>query len=78
GTGLLAQWTARALERIGFQVVAPNVQTPACVQVGEQRWQVITPHGRTEFASLADLIDFVKQPQRIDNAAATNSFIIDN
>ncbi|MDQ3250199.1 MAG: ABC transporter ATP-binding protein, partial [Chloroflexota bacterium] len=41
-TGLLAQWTARALERIGFQVVAPDAQAPACVQVGDQRWQVIT------------------------------------
>jgi len=62
GENLLAQWTGRALERIGFAVVRGGDDLPVCVEVGATNWRVKEPRGQREFSSLADLLSFLKQP----------------
>jgi iron complex transport system ATP-binding protein len=64
GEGERALWTARALERIGFEVV-PNhqnlsFQVHIIGQNGSTRWQTITPKAQDEHDSLADLIAHLK------------------
>jgi iron complex transport system ATP-binding protein len=60
GDGEKALWTTRALERIGFEVVADNRTLPFQVHIigqnGTTRWQTITPKAHDEHATLADLI----------------------
>jgi iron complex transport system ATP-binding protein len=65
GQGLVAAWTARALERIGYKVV--NTASTADdrllrASVADDRWQLQTPRGAEEFASLAAFIERVRQP----------------
>ena len=62
GEGLLSQWTARALERIGFAVVRDDDNLPVCVEVGTTEWRVKNQQGQKEFTVLADLLSFLKQP----------------
>ncbi|MCB0081693.1 MAG: hypothetical protein KDE47_12210, partial [Caldilineaceae bacterium] len=60
GGGDKALWTARALERIGFEVVHGNHQLPFHIQItgqnGSTRWQATTPNTQGEFGSLGELI----------------------
>ncbi len=60
GEGENALWTARALERIGFEVVADNRTLPFQVHIigqnGTTRWQTITPKTQYEHHSLTDVI----------------------
>lgn len=56
---LRMHWTARALERIGFQVLPDDSEQPYQVIVNGG-WQVITPSGKREFATLSEVIEYVK------------------
>ncbi|MBV7330440.1 ATP-binding cassette domain-containing protein [Chloroflexi bacterium TSY] len=60
GKGESTFWTARALERIGFEVVRDDRRQPFQVLVltqnGTTRWKTIAPKGDHEHASLAELI----------------------
>jgi len=62
GDGLLAQWTARALERIGYQVVGSEGVASIHISVGDNNWRVTNGPRQAEYGSLAALIDAVKQP----------------
>lgn len=63
GEGLLVQWTARALERIGFEVVRDlGMSLPVTVEVDASRWRVKGQGGPQEFTSLADLLAYLRQP----------------
>ncbi|GAB4581687.1 MAG: ABC transporter ATP-binding protein [Anaerolineales bacterium] len=64
GQGLPATWTARALERIGFEVVLANTPLPRHVEVSQNgstqpHWRVFTPQAQTEHDSLAGLLEFL-------------------
>ncbi len=60
GDGDKALWTARALERIGFDVVTDDHSLPFRVQLigqnGSTRWHATTPKTQGEYGSLAALI----------------------
>ncbi|MEZ4683046.1 MAG: ABC transporter ATP-binding protein [Caldilineaceae bacterium] len=60
GEGDKALWTARALERIGFDVVKGNQGLPFHVQItgqnGSTRWHATTPNAQGEYDSLSALI----------------------
>ena len=60
GEGERAFWTARALERIGFEVIRYDQTLPFQVHVvnqnGSSHWTTRTPQGHNEHASLTDLI----------------------
>ncbi len=64
GEGENALWTARALERIGFEVVADNRTLPFQVHIvgqnGTTRWQTITPKAADEHATLAAVIEHLR------------------
>lgn len=62
GEGLVAQWTARALERIGYEVVPNGSHLPLHVFVNGGDWQVTTPQYQEQYRSLADVIERVKHP----------------
>lgn len=62
GDGLLAQWTARALERIGYQVVGREGVAAIQISVGDNHWRVTNGLRQAEYGSLAELIEAVKQP----------------
>lgn len=61
GDGIAAQWTARALERAGFQPSPAGTASPICIEVPSEDtdrlcWR-ITSHGATHtFTSLYDLL----------------------
>ncbi len=63
GEGAAALWTARALERLGFEVVAEGEPAPALVGVsaanGAARWSVTAGGRRREFDSLAEMVEAV-------------------
>lgn len=60
GEGDKALWTARALERIGFDVINDDLSQPFRVQItgqnGSTRWHATTPSAQGEYGSLAELI----------------------
>lgn len=60
GHGAAALWTARALERLGYEVVKDNLSMPVQVHIagnnGSTRWHVTKPNGNSEYKSLADVI----------------------
>ena len=60
GDGENALWTARALERIGFDVIQDDRNLPFRVQIigqnGTTRWKTTTPEVAEEYASLSDMI----------------------
>jgi len=60
GHGAAALWTARALERLGYEVIKDNQAMPVQVHIagsnGSTRWHVCKPSGDTEYQSLTDLI----------------------
>ena len=63
GQGIPAAWTARALERIGYEVVSSTI-LPHHVDVSENchaspHWRVSTPQAQTEHDSLAGLLEFL-------------------
>ncbi len=60
-TAAKVQWTARALERIGFAVVMGDATQPWQVIVNAASWQVIGPQGSRSHATLAGLIAQVRQ-----------------
>lgn len=64
GDGEKALWTTRALERIGFEVVADNRTLPFQVHItgqnGTTRWQTITPKAADEHATLAAVIQYLR------------------
>jgi iron complex transport system ATP-binding protein len=64
GEGENALWTARALERIGFEVVADNRTLPFQVHIigqnGTTHWQTITPKAADEHATLAAVIQHLR------------------
>lgn len=63
GNGLAAQWTARALERVGYDVVRQetnNLTKLIQVNVTDSGWRVSGPNLEAEFTSLAALITKVK------------------
>ncbi len=62
GEGLLLQWTARALERIGFEVVHDGEHLPVSVEVGAAWWRVKGQYGSHEFTALADLLAYLRRP----------------
>jgi iron complex transport system ATP-binding protein len=60
GEGLSTLWTARALERIGYEVVT-DAATPLPLHVHVNGdWHVITPQGQERYPSLAALVERVK------------------
>lgn len=62
GNGLVAQWTARALERIGYEVVPNTTELPLHVTVHDGGWQLHIGHHHEQVHSLARLVERVKQP----------------
>ncbi|MFN8439803.1 MAG: ABC transporter ATP-binding protein [Caldilineaceae bacterium] len=60
GSGLQAEWTQRALERVGFEVLHNDPSQPYQVSV-ENGWTVVTPSSKRSFTSLHEVVDFVKQ-----------------
>jgi iron complex transport system ATP-binding protein len=60
GEGLVAEWTVRALERIGYDVVPEDGHLPLQVEVADDSWRVRTIRGWDEYHSLAALIERVK------------------
>ena len=60
GEGDQALWTARALERIGFDVINNDQSQPFRVQIigqnGSTLWHATTPKAEREYGSLAELI----------------------
>jgi len=60
GHGAAALWTARALERLGYEVVKDNQAMPVQVHIagsnGSTRWHVSKPNGNSEYKSLTDVI----------------------
>ncbi|MDW8327311.1 MAG: ABC transporter ATP-binding protein [Anaerolineales bacterium] len=66
GEGLAAQWTARALERIGYEVHWADPDLPLRVEVsalGEGAvWRLNGAHSPREYRSLAELIEQVQVP----------------
>lgn len=62
GEGLLAQWTARALERIGYEVFTDGAHLPLRVLVNGGSWHVHTASEDHVYTSLADVIERVKRP----------------
>lgn len=61
GDGVVAQWTARALERVGYEVIANATDLPLRIQVNGGGWHVITPRQQEEYASLAEVVERVKR-----------------
>ncbi|MCE7989760.1 MAG: ABC transporter ATP-binding protein [Caldilinea sp. CFX5] len=61
GHGAAALWTARALERLGYEVVNEKQRTPIQVHIagsnGSTRWQVTNHDGSAEYKSLAEVIE---------------------
>lgn len=62
GDGLAAQWTARALERLGYEVRWADPGPPLRVEVGDAVWRLNGAHPPREFRSLAELIERVRVP----------------
>jgi iron complex transport system ATP-binding protein len=64
GSGLEAQWTAHALERLGFEVAAGAIDLSIYVQVtkdnGRARWRSIIDDDACEHGSLAELVARLK------------------
>jgi iron complex transport system ATP-binding protein len=60
GEGVIAQWTARALERIGYEIAPNDTALPLRVEVNGAGWHVVTPHEHRHYNSLAELIERVK------------------
>jgi iron complex transport system ATP-binding protein len=60
GHGTAALWTARALERLGYEVVKDSQSMPVQVHIagsnGSTRWHIIKPNSDTEYKSLTDVI----------------------
>ncbi len=63
GEGLATTWTARALERVGYEIVADGLHLPLHVKVNGVGWRVSTPQGEQTYATLGELIERVKQKQ---------------
>ncbi len=65
GDGEAALWTARALERIGFEVIDHDQTLPFQVQIrgqnGTTRWRTITPKTDAEYHSLAEVIEQLRR-----------------
>lgn len=65
GDGEHALWTARALERIGFDVISGDQELPFRVQItgsnGSTRWQATTPKTQSDFGSLGELILYLQK-----------------
>jgi iron complex transport system ATP-binding protein len=65
GEGVVAHWTAHALERIGFEVIqnAARPISPACIEVlresGSAHWRLTVQRQTTIYTSLSDLVDYV-------------------
>ena len=61
GEGLGSQWTARALERAGFEINVNGAAAPIQVEVmganGATRWRCVTPTYTMEYTSLYDLVN---------------------
>ncbi|HMN27499.1 MAG TPA: ABC transporter ATP-binding protein [Caldilineaceae bacterium] len=65
GQGLVADWTARAVERIGYEVAnaaSPELAYLFHAAVADGYWQLQTPRGHEEFQTLAAFIERVRQP----------------
>ena len=64
GAGEKALWTARALERIGFEVVQNAQDLPLQVHVvgqnGSTTWKTITPESSSQHGSLDDVIQHLR------------------
>lgn len=61
GDGLATAWTARALERVGYQVIPDGRHLPLQVKVNGVGWWVVTEQGERVYGTLSDLIDRVKR-----------------
>lgn len=61
GHGTAALWTARALERLGYEVVKDSNHLPFQVHIagvnGSTRWRTITPTRQSEHTSLATVVE---------------------
>lgn len=61
GHGAAALWTARALERLGYEVVNNSTQLPFQVHIlgsnGATRWHTVTPQRRSEHTTLAAAVE---------------------
>lgn len=68
GDGLAAQWTARALERIGYKVVTEHCEAPLHVRINGAGWELNTPGRQWRYDSLAEVIEHVKQPQSFSSS----------
>jgi iron complex transport system ATP-binding protein len=62
GKGLVAQWTARALERVGYEVVHNDGELPLHVLVHDGGWQLRMGQEQEQVHSLARLVERVKHP----------------
>jgi iron complex transport system ATP-binding protein len=58
GDGLAAAWTARALERVGYEVVTGQHDLPLHIRMNGVGWRVVTPDGEQSYTTLAELIEW--------------------
>jgi len=61
GEGIVAQWTTRALERVGYQVISDADAAPQSVTVNETGWLLHSKDDAHLYASLAELIERVQR-----------------
>ncbi|MGQ0604141.1 MAG: ATP-binding cassette domain-containing protein, partial [Anaerolineales bacterium] len=61
GDGLAARWTARALERIGYEVYWADATLPLRVEVNGDVWRVNGAQSPRECRSLAELVTQLRQ-----------------
>lgn len=63
GEGLLANWTRRALERIGYAIAQDGPSAAACVVVEAAAWRLIGAEHCEEFATLEALLQRLRHPE---------------
>jgi iron complex transport system ATP-binding protein len=75
GEGLGSQWTARALERAGFEISLNGTIVPIQVEVtganGATRWRCVTPEHTVEYISLYDLVSNLRAATQERNSNAS-------
>lgn len=76
GEGLLAHWTRRALERIGYAIVPDGHSARTRVIVEAAAWRLNTADSSEEFTSLEALVERLRRPSH-EHAASAERYSIE-